>query len=166
VSAWIVSKTHVDLLVTAGLRRPEYGPLRYWYEREDGSGGGFDLTAERATEVGRMLWQACFDSVDARYPGEAPEELPGPPDFDASSIEGYRFEEVPGPIDPVVVLVSISCFAYQASEHEGWPRSEAKGYLDALKDHMVANLPGYEEAPWGFDERDYFTKRQGDATPG
>jgi hypothetical protein len=158
VSAWIVSKPHIDLLVSAGLEFPNHGPLR-WNTNQDGEPWmAAELRRETATSVGQMLWLECFRSVDARYPGEAPHELPGPVDFDGESIPTYQHSGIPGLLDPVVVLKQISCYEYQACEHNGWKTSEARRFCMALRDACIGRLSGYEAAPWGFDDAEHFVK--------
>lgn len=37
---------------------------------------------------------------------------------------------------------------YQSCEHPGWRESEAARFCDALRSHLIARLPGMDEAPW------------------
>lgn len=157
MSAWIVSKTHIDLLIEAGLTFVHPGSQLTWSKAADPA--DWDprkLDHQSANAVGRMLWGECVKSVKFRYPGEDVDTLPGPGDMTKSSVSRYRFANVPGSIDPVVVLAEINCYEYQSCEHPGWKTSEAKRFLDALTGACVRRLPGYDKAPWGFDDRDYF----------
>ena len=41
------------------------------------------------------------------------------------------------------------CFSYQACEYESWETSDAAKWINAVREHAIRHLPGYEEAPWG-----------------
>lgn len=122
MSAWIVSKKHIDLLVTAALSAKYMtaaGPV------------GDDPSA-----LGLMLWRENHFSVNSRY-------------NETRMPEGYKFTRFPGKIDPVVVLKQIACYEYQSCEHDGWKTSDAFKFCQALTSEMINALPGYEAAPWG-----------------
>src|SRR5262245_4325164 len=109
MSAFVVDKIHIDVLVSAGLRfsRPDM-PMR-WYLDDDACSHA--LTDETATKVGQMLWRENLRSVNYRYQENEPETL-------------YRFVPLPGRPDPVKVLKALSCFEYQACETPDWRQSE------------------------------------------
>lgn len=157
MSAWIVSKTHIDLLVTAGLHRIRYTPLR-WMDPQNQQDWQV-LTMDTADAVGSMLWAENVASVSFRYPDEPAETLPGPNDFTPEQISSYHLQAIAGPIDPVTVLKNIHCYEYQSCEHPQWSSSQARRFCWALSSALVHGLPGYEQAPWGFDEREYFLRR-------
>lgn len=173
----MVSKAHIDALVTAGLDvqcKPLTWiaqPITDEEESEAFVSGGFEGTAalyrERrreltyltADEVGRMLWGECARSVMYRYPDIADGgDWPGPADFETEQVMGYTFQRLPGVVDPVVVLKALSCYEYQSCEHPEWRSSEAWQFCNALRDAMVDKLPGYEKAPWGIDDRSVFVR--------
>jgi len=144
MSAFIVSKRHIDALVFAGLHVIRYKPLRW---RAPGSEFRA-LTRETADRVGQMLVGENVKSVRYRY-GEGP--LPGP--MDGYWRRPYRYEQPFLPYQDsgtlvVVCLRLLSCYAYQACEHPEWERSEAKSFCDALLHELILSLPGYAEAPW------------------
>ncbi len=152
MSAWIVAKEHIDLLVHAGLHLPRHGKLR-WYRTDN---HWFELDRSNANEIGGKLWAENLASVAGRYPNDADGDRPGPMDFKDHDVLTYRFQEIPGRIDPVVVLKSIACYEYQSCEHAGWQDSDAKRICEALTQACVNALPGYDAAPWGFDQRRFF----------
>ncbi len=162
MSAWIVSKTHIDLLVTAGLQFADTYPLSWASDHpEDDSarwGSMVRLTSDTADRIGRMLWAENLASVAYRYDYDEDGERPGPEGFVDADVDRYEFQEVPGTLDPVVVLSSIACYEYQSAQHEAWPRSQALRFCKALQSASISKLPGYAEAPWGFDDRDYFVR--------
>lgn len=155
MSAYVVDREHVVYLVEAAMRLEGYGGGLHWgWGRET---VGTYIPAElrpgdydEAVRVGQMLWNECIRSVSARYPDEPVTDLPG--------VEGedYTFTRRDlDPflrIDPVQVLKSCSCYAYQSCEHDGWETSEAYAFIDALRHRAIASLPGYEEAAWGAPE--------------
>jgi hypothetical protein len=153
LSAWIVSKVHIDLMVTAGLEFGSHGPLVWWHEAAQKR---YELTDRDA--VGRMLWAENLASVACRYPNDEDGERPGPLDFRDSDVETYRFERVPlvFPDGAGAVAHNLACYEYQSCEHDGWVTSQAYAYCQALRGVLLYRLPGYNDAPWGFEDRDYF----------
>ncbi len=110
----------------------------------------------------------CVASVHGRYPDTDPDEgdLPGP--RDAYYMGPYVFEPVTRPgvmsigargltiaIEPLVsaaeLAKGIANYEYQSCEHPEWEGSEAHAFCRALKEEILASLPGYEDAPWGWD---------------
>lgn len=141
MSAWIVSKRHIDYMLSAGLARD---PLRWCVPvgvpvPEGGAVEWRELTRETAGRVGVMLWAENFKSVGHRY-GES-----------ATETKLYEFERFAGPVEPVQVLKAVACFEYQSCEHDEWERSEAHAFCEALRHAAINRLPGYEAAEWGID---------------
>jgi hypothetical protein len=155
VSAWIVSKTHIDLLVTAGLHFAGHRDrLRWYYGNPTRSG---ELDPSTAHIVGQMLWAENLASVAGRYPADVSGQRPGPNDFEDEQVLTYRFARVPGALDRAAVLKALHCYEYQSCEHDGWQSSAAHAFCRALERSIVTSLPGYAAAPWGFDDPHYFT---------
>jgi hypothetical protein len=141
VSAWIVARAHIDVLVLAGV---QFGVL---YDPEDPAPVGPGALAA----AGAGLWAENHHSVNCRY-GEDTE----PPPYPAPVAEVI--------LDPVAVVKAIDCFAYQSCEHAGWDASRAADYCARLRVAALAGLPlepgdpvgrgypvGYDDAPWGID---------------
>lgn len=139
MSAWIVSKEHIDALVQAAL-------IPTPHARD-----GIIADPDDAHVVGRMLWSECHRSVRSRYPGDADGALPGPTGLTWAEITAYTYTPPSAPLPPVVVLKNLDCYEYQSCEHDGWTASEARKFCDRLRDHVIKLLPGYEAAPWGID---------------
>jgi len=151
MSAYMVSRTHIDYLIQAGLSRVlrpgNSGPLRWWH----GENSHY-LTDENATDAGQMLWDANMLSINARYPDTLghPEKAPGPI---GENFSGYKFHYDPcRSIVPVNVIKAADGLDYQACEYDGWPESEAKALLNAIREAAIHALPGYDEAPWEVTE--------------
>ena len=155
MSAWIVSKAHIDALVSAAMTS-KGNPFR-WYDADGNH--SHELTCmdtEKATKVGQMLWSENLASINARYVDtiDNPLGCPGPANFEGpASIDAYRFTRTQQ-LEPVKVIKAIHCYDYQSCEHDGWKASEAHQFCEALEARMVSSLPGYNEAPWGLDEED------------
>lgn len=136
MSAWIVSKAHVDVLVQAGINE-----------------GLVLLSPGTPTAVGRMLWTENHVSVNYRYD-------------ETTEVPNYEFRGVEAPLDDVAVIKAISCAEYQSCEHAAWEESEACRYLDNLSERIATRLgvsrddlfewarsdhDRWTAAPWGID---------------
>lgn len=167
MSAWIVDKTTIDLLITAGLARHAMAGVMRWRvpphdQRQPATSDGTrpgELNRTTADAVGSMLWAENYASVLHLYPEDEADGLPGPAAFAGEETLTYEWEAVPGTLDPVVVLASIACYEYQSCEHDGWHTSQAHAFCLALKNHMIRQLPGFSDAPWGLEDRAYFLHR-------
>ncbi|MCD0448061.1 hypothetical protein LO762_02445 [Actinocorallia sp. API 0066] len=156
MSEIMVSKTHIDALLTAALRWSDpadpYGPLgALSFFREDG--GSVYLTAENAHELGRALLLYHFDMCDW---DEGREEA-----------EAYTFEALPGKPDPVVILRGIEFYEYQTAPEvvEEWSETTTYKFLTALRFAAIGQLPDIRRVPWGLDERDVFLEWAARARP-
>lgn len=140
MSAYMVDREHVTYLVDAAMSRAivrNHHSISWYHDGQHYTLGCGDYA--RAAEVGQMLWDANKESVQARYPDTADETLV----YDEHNpCFGHTF-------NPVEVIKAIRCFDYQACEYEGWKTSEARAFLEALKHHAIAALPGMEAAAWG-----------------
>jgi hypothetical protein len=145
VSAWIVSKAHIDALVLAGVQWQLTDPSRT------------DLS-----EVGRMLWAECLASVAYRYPGDTGHgDRPGPAGFHDEEVAAYRFAPVELVLAPHTALKLLDCYDYQSCEHPGWVGSAAQQFTATLRERITDRLgrrdgsyrdhPLYAAAPWGVD---------------
>jgi len=158
MSAWIVEKEHIDALVAAALgelHAPQY-PGDGWYGPrwndetpqddwtfEDHQTHSRTATREEADRIGSMIWWECVRSVAYRYPDLSVDELP--------DCGNYKYRRPWGSERPpvVAILKAISCYEYQSCEHPEWKTSEAHSFCAALRDRMIDELPGYEDANWG-----------------
>ena len=150
MSAFIVSSTHIDMMVSAALR-PQYQSS--WYYQHGGE--RHYVTRETADQTGAMLWLENYRSVNYRY-SDSPAEVPPRYTFRLAK-ERELIEE----------LKAIHCYVYQACEHPAWADSEAKALCEALEWRLTRQLPGYDEAAWGFDSDTpalSVTKAEKDAT--
>lgn len=142
MSAWLVSKDHIDLLVTAAIN---CGALE---QREIShlAGAPAFIRDFSADQVGKALWDANQRSLTARYGDRATRTLPA-----------YRWAAVTeaAALAAPVVLKACNCFDYQACEVDRYPDTWAAVWIDRLREKQICRVAGYEAAPWGFD-RDFF----------
>jgi hypothetical protein len=193
MSAYVVSKAHIDFLVQAALAGPSDG---VGWNRDPESGFSWyhedqlhrlDLLAEVGDEraaaipvfhpielvppsvLGQRLLDECVASVHSRYPDTSPDEgdLPGPRDAyymgpyvwkpymqsETRLISRGMPRVIPAPARTVVIAKQIANYEYQSCEHDCWESSEAHAFCRALAENLLRSLPGWEEAPWGIDER-------------
>lgn len=166
MSAFIVNKTHLDYLITAGLTLSRrHGALGWFtptddppdaptHQRGEPWGPGAvayaqtrhrELTDATADQVGAMLAAENRRSVDHRYDENELEEFyvftryPG--SGDRGSVGSPRLE-------PVQILKALSCYEYQSCEHPEWEQSEAHDFCQALRHAAINALPGYDDAAW------------------
>ena len=130
MSAWLVSREHIDLIVTH-LRTTD------------------EMTDQDATGIGDMLWQENARSLRYRY-NDADEIWPLP-------VSGeYRF--TPRPTEDIpYVAKQIECYRYQACECPDFDTTPA-GILTAAMLQVITAQYGdysdthaYVDASWGVD---------------
>lgn len=90
------------------------------------------------------LLQTNLDSLAARYPDAA--KIGDWTDDEG----GYRLESAHRFPSAIAAIKGVQCYQYQACEHDGWKTSQAKRFTDHLIGELIAALPGYSEAAWGF----------------
>lgn len=158
MSAWIVSKKHVDLMVAAithGTRDGIVKPRR-----------------RNPNKLGQILVDECVRSVRYRYPNDDVEkgDLPGP--IDPYYLKPYVFEHPRYLPTAAELYKAIDCYGYQSCEHPGWLESYSFRLCERIRNAIAARVPAamvmreeraqpgrsirdawpeWEDAPWGFD---------------
>jgi hypothetical protein len=149
----MVEDEHLAYLVQAAAEMggPFHGNFR-WSSR--------DCWEARDRELGRcdpknllavvavMLKSANLESVTARY-GDNLKAYEKDLSFDENLFDRRPWLK----FNPVQVLKSCACFEYQACEYDGWRNSEARSFIEGLKNLAIICLQGYEEAEWGAPKR-------------
>lgn len=137
MSAFFVSTHHIDVLVSAAIDLEAYaGPPRI--ER---------VTHHRATLVGQMLLRENLRSMLARYPSiDDTAEAAG---YQAT-VDTYRHRYYPH-VRPTAAAHAVSCFDYQACEHPDYDRSQARAFVESLRQAILRRMPGIDAEPWGID---------------
>lgn len=124
MSAWIVDRNHLDLLLTAAID---------WDV----------ITADQADAIGRMLWKENLTSVAYCYPHDRDGDRPGPDGFRDRDVDTYQHRPYPGRIDPEVVATAAHSLRYQSCGHPGWLDSTAMQWLNRLHQLATDRIPAY-----------------------
>lgn len=127
MSAWTVSKVHIDIMVWALIRQGGF------YHR----GQEIDVNEYTADEIGRMLWTENFKSVNYRYD----ERKRTPPYVYAAP----RFAEF---TEPGFIAKQVACYEYQTCEHKGWPSSKAYSACSGIARYCMRQISD-DDAEWG-----------------
>lgn len=134
MSAWIVTKTHIDYLLTAAITLAPEG-LEF---------GRCRLSPETASAIGQHLWRENYRSVNYRYErrGRCP---------------AYTFKPYAGdvPFTPATVWKEVGCYGYQTCERPDYPKSIAYTFVKALESLLgpePEDDPEWAAAPWGIDD--------------
>jgi hypothetical protein len=123
MSAFICSDEHINVLINYAVnKRASY----YWNPRR------IDITSKNASEIGQILLDENYRSVNHRYRSEHGEP------------HAFKFKLSIKPYSAVDILKAINCLDYQSCETDDWSKSQAWAILDGLKDVAIRNLPGYE----------------------
>ena len=139
MSAWIVSKLHVDVLVY-------------------GLGTAEIVTGLSPTEIGQELWEENHRSINFRYAHhgvvDTPAytyEVPTAERIQQAAEGGHQAAQVATltRIDNDLILGLVECYDYQSCEHPGWGQSRAKKWCDTLYSLLIATGADSTNAPWG-----------------
>jgi hypothetical protein len=150
MSAFVVSPTHIDVLLSVALHGPSdassEGPLGwsppYVNDLLDEETG--PLTVSLCTAAGAALLAECIASVSYRYSGSR--ELPGP--IPTPIPEQYEFSDLGSCLSIAESCKALDCFEYQSCEHRGWLDSGARLFGERLRSSLTSVLPGTWDAPW------------------
>jgi hypothetical protein len=58
----------------------------------------------------------------------------------------------PPKLGNVDILKMAHCLDYQSCEIDGWEKTLAFRQLERIKYAAVSSLPGYDDAPWGWED--------------
>jgi hypothetical protein len=132
MSAYVVSTKHIDGILSLALSTGGADKCEgYFYE-----GSWHPITLQTCNSIGSMLLFENEFSVAWPNVGSVPAAI--------------YYKYVAPRIYPTViqVLKLISSLDYQSCEHPTWKESEAYACLSYLKDWLITQLPGYDEAAW------------------
>lgn len=141
MSAFVVSKDHIDAIVTVALFGVSECSAQsgQWFPPYFGNPSR-PVDIYSVNRLGEMLLLENEDSVRARYPSHNDSEAP---------VYIYPFHSLPVPlINAVAALKLIDCYEYQSCEHEEWDLSATKRFCHNLRSSLITSLPGYDAAPW------------------
>jgi hypothetical protein len=156
MSAFIVERNHILYIMAAASGRlptPKLYGLQWCradghHRRWGGQGNYQDNFHIEAARIAQLLYDENVRSYCYRYKDAKAEEFADT--FTEKDLENNPyFLRV---FDPVQVIKSSHCLAYQSCEHPEWETSEAKRFLDSLESAAIHDLPGYDTAAWGAPE--------------
>lgn len=130
MSVWIVSKKHIDYIVTA-LKNAGL--------------------ADDPDKAGRLLWRENLRSVAYRYPQDKSGSRPGPAGFRDRDVKRYTWEQTEL-LSGGALAKTLGCYRCQSSEHPGWDTSKAHRLVNKLFDRFDPgrNPPYDDSVPWGW----------------
>jgi len=145
MSAFMVNKDHIDLLVSAAVN---WRCLDFYRANQfPGAPDKHDVD-----QVGTALWAENARSLTAAYGKRGCNEMAGD-----QYRTGYRYRDLQvrgGANYAVTILKACNCFDYQACETDDYHSTWAAKWIDNLRGHALHKLPGYDEA----DGWDYVRK--------
>ncbi len=144
MSAWLVSKRHIDLMVHVA----EMGPSdlsadeRQWESFNHFYGeAGQEMTPQ---EIGAMLLEQNIRSLKARYPDD--------PEMWEQGLFKYVYQRPLKALTIAQALKAVHCYDYQACESRDWRQTIACRFCEQLQHMLAARVPGYDAAPWVIGE--------------
>jgi hypothetical protein len=144
MSAWTVSKVHIDVLVRGLIENGGY----------EHRGAHVPVTVDNASEVGQMLWRENFRSVNYRYnerKSTPPYSYQTPEQFIITSHHrgDTRYLELQQYLNPGLLAKQLHCYNYQSCEHEVYSKSRARSVVLSLGYAVSSSVEGYDAAEWG-----------------
>ena len=143
MSAWIVPKEHIDLIVTI------------LFETDNGK----TFTEDDKDAVGQMFLRECWDSIAYRYSHYPDGERPGPVGFIFEEIAQYRYREPRFKMTDGEKASVLGCYSYQSCEHPDWKDSLAHKLIVSMQNSLPEGVK--HEGPWGWGEEDIAARERG-----
>lgn len=148
MSAFVLSHDHINYLVQAASQLAVVSRSNHYYHYHDGTADTYSVRDSDA--IGRMLCQENINSVQYRYPDDAPFELPGP--IPTPIAERFSSRPTYVPVKTAQILKACKSYEYQSCEHPEWESSRAKAFIDWLTATAISSMPGYDDAMWEVEE--------------
>lgn len=155
MSAFVVDKKHIDLMVSAIVNGTRDGviPARPY----------------DPNRIGQMFVSENVESVSYRYPRDnvSKGELPGPGGPNAYYLAPYTYADPVYRPTSAELYMAIRCLDYQSCEHPGWQNSEAYQHCRDLQREIESKVPAAKRYREAVERRDYNGQRWGamDAAP-
>ncbi len=147
MSAYIVSKAHIDAIVTFAVRGTRrVGTVKRLAE-DTGHGEFVSTSVYTPSQIGAALWAENHASVDYRYS----ESTPVPTYAFRPKCHGHAGTKSTRLLMPLDIIKLCQSLKYQSCEHPGWEASFASDFLKRVIAAAISALPGYDNAFWGID---------------
>jgi hypothetical protein len=133
MSAFVVNKSHIDVLVWYAMRPNGFhGPTSYWWNGET------HMITDR-DQVGNLLLAENVRSVNARYDDHEP-------------VPTYSYRMPTRAYSEVEVIKACDCLKYQSCETDDYRETEAYAALNAIREKAIHALAGYDDADWEIED--------------
>jgi len=137
MSAWIVSKKHIDCIVKGISDLDNYNEIKQIVNG--------DNSLDTLNKIGQILWDECFKSVNYRY-------------NDNEKTPVYKYDNFTNKSDNELenlgfLFKQVQCLDYQSCEHPEYDKSTAKKIIDKLTfkiGYKMSEL-ACPTAPWGIE---------------
>lgn len=154
MSAYLCNPEHIAALAAFAARGRRGGGDEAVIHEWDTRAGNF----ANAASVAAGLAEANIRSVAYRYPNDKDGERPGPSMKDADYTAfcakvAQRYAGRPPALRPVDILSLCAGYEYQACEDPNWRESLAARQMEWIRNKATRALPGYDDAPWSFNDR-------------
>lgn len=139
MSAYLVDKKHVAYLVNCAISfriADSRGKFNFYHK-----GKWIEVNYDNKEEIATMLLRENVKSINYRY-----NERKRTPKVTRKDFNGF----LTLPFDALQLIRSCKCYNYQACEHDGYEKSQAKSFIKALIDSAINEIPGYGEKAWGY----------------
>lgn len=163
MSAYICNPEHVAALAAyAATARPYRATISEWSDPHP---------FKAAANVARGLMLENIRSVATRYPSDKDGDRPGPTGMsDAQLLSraaeiAKRYCIAPPPLSPVSILKMCDGLEYQSSEARDFRDTMAARQIDRIRGTAISHLPGYDSAPWSFEDADADKEPDGKGRP-
>lgn len=143
MSAYLPNPEHIALLAAYAAATRERTIISEWPQTAEG--------------CAQELAKAAIASISTRYPDDVSGQRPGPGLLDedylktCGTIARYYFKAQRS-VDAVSVLKMIAGCDYQLCEVENYKATPAARQLATLREYAIRKLPGYDAAPWSFND--------------
>lgn len=154
MSAFMVSREHIDAMVATAIDGPIDGPgIGRWHDMVRWNlrqipGMIPEDYSESEHLLGEMLVKENLSSIHARYPDTITNPDATPEPIDQYWLQEYKLPNGTKRLTVVQMLKALDCYEYQSCEHPEWESSVAKRFRDGIRDNLISCLPGYEKAAW------------------
>lgn len=150
MSAFLVSDAHINVLITFAKTQGLVLPSP---SSPDTSHAIYN--DEIATQFGRALLAENMRSLTYRYGDN--HGFTKPLGGDEAYLNRYRYRYdprglVPKPGTAIAIIKATHCFDYQSCETPDYAKTWAAELMRLIRDAACHDLPGYESAPWGFED--------------
>jgi hypothetical protein len=137
MSATIVDHEHIHVLIWAAAKpiAPPNPQLRWIWDNPTRI-NQIEPDGSNRDEIGQMLLDENAASVNDLY-------------NDTAAAGDYHYQRPQHTQwSTAELLNALHAYTYQACEHPGWQRSQAKAFCDELRDRLISTLPAYNDGPW------------------